>query len=123
MAVTMKLYSLIFFVVLATPSVTFAFEVNGFIGGMRAEYALQFLRERSETVSEVGGSTEIEQTYLASFQGRSAIESITICRGRLHSYQCDISGGMRAFVRLVQVEQATFGQGNGEGISRETRVG
>lgn len=108
---------------LALPGIALSFEVNGFSGGMDADSALKRLGERREVVQEVRGGTSLSRTFIGSFRGDSNVEAITICRGRLQSYQYDISGGLRSFVRLVQAEQASAGPGVGEATSRETPSG
>lgn len=114
---------LIFAALFTASSASAAFEVNGLVGGMNGEAALRALRDRSEKVSELGGGNEVERTYLANSRGGAVSEAITICRGRLLTHQYELNGGMRAFVRSVQAEQATAGAGSAEAVSRETSAG
>ncbi|MEX8518157.1 MAG: hypothetical protein AB3X44_06550 [Leptothrix sp. (in: b-proteobacteria)] len=119
----MKSIDIISLIFVLCPSFSQAFEVNGFVSGMTENQALKLLRERNDRVSLVGGGSDIDHTYLGASQGSSTTEAISACRGQLKTYQYDISGGMRAFVRMVQSEQIAFGPGVAEAVSRETKVG
>ena len=100
-----------------------AFDVNGFRSGASLEAALKLLRERSDQVSEIGSASEPQRSFLGTSRGKDSSEAITVCRGQLNSYQYDVAGGMRTFVRMVQTEQAASGPGAGQALSRETSAG
>ena len=117
-----KLCPLFFFAAVASTNAV-AFEVNGFRSGMGVDSALRLLRERWDQVSEIGSNPDGTRSFLATARDRSTSEAIIFCRGQLNSYQYDVAGGFRAFVRLVQMEQATAGPGAGQALARETSVG
>ena len=104
-------------------SSSYAFDVNGFRSGMSLESALTRLRDRSDLVSEISNAAEKQRSFLGTSRGKDSSEAITACRGLVTSYQYDVAGGMRAFVRLVQTEQLTRGPGAGQALSRETSIG
>ena len=100
-----------------------AFEINGLHSGMPQDEALQILRSRVDSVVAMQGSPDYNPTFLATRSESGMSEALTFCRGHLHSYQYDVTGGFRAFTRLVDKETLKRGTGRYEVTARETSAG
>lgn len=107
--------------VLSRPAL--AFEMNGFRSFMPQEEALRMFQSRMDRVTPVQNSRDQPQTYLGTRSVGNETESLSFCGGRLISYSFDVRGGLGAFLRLIERDSTSLGQGRYEASTHETPVG
>jgi hypothetical protein len=107
-----------FLLLALTASPALAWEVDGFRSGMPEAEAVAKLEQRG-SVHGYDFGVQSRGYFIVKEPG----PSLTLCAGRLVSIKTEVAGGWHTFIRLVDREERTRGQGGHAIRSEETSVG
>lgn len=100
-----------------------AFEIDGISSYMKEEDAIRLLKKRYQYVQPVKHEDDRKTRYQVFSDTSPSSIIVVFCNKHLIKYNYGVPGGFKAFVRLVERENALRGDGLYEVYSEDSSIG